>query len=280
MSRSLPTSALKLALAATVVVLGAGGTAAGAAMASATAPVTPHVAAPPPPVDHHLCYTASGTGFKIPPRAVLKNQFSPKGFKVKIGKAVIHCNPVKKILPSGKVFGITNPNAHLACFKITAAKQPTPTVIVSNQFGKAELTTGQPNLLCLPSWKSLTGPPHKKAPQPPGLSHFTCYPVKVKAGGYQPPPVMLQDQFAPKPVPAQVSPRPVELCLPTEKIIGKHHFKIINPRTHLLCFPVSKTPIKPRVWDQNQFGTARLTIGHTTTLCLPSLKQVVHPPAH
>jgi len=67
--------------------------------------------------------------------------------------------------------------------------------------------------------------------------------VKVASGGYAPPRVMLQDEFASGPVPATVNPVPVELCLPTEKIVGTRVFKIINPAMHLLCFPVSPTPI-------------------------------------
>ena len=272
MSRSLSAGALKLALATAVALVSAGG-----ALAATAASASPHAAvAKPPPVDHQLCYRVTGTGFKIPPKVVLKDQFNRKGFRVKIGKVVVHCNPVKKILPD-KVFPITNPNAHLACFRITAPKQATPTVIVTNQFGRAKLRTGQPNLLCLPSWKSLTGPPRKKAPQPPGLSHFTCYPVRVATGSYQPPPnIMLQDQFAPKPVPVKVNRVPAELCLSAEKIVGKHVFKIVNAADHLLCFPVTKTPIKPRIWDQNQFGTAKLAVQKTNWLCLPSKKTVVH----
>jgi len=231
------------------------------------------------PVDHHLCYTVTGGKYKIPPNIVLKNQFSPKGFKARVGNAVIHCNPVIKTLPTGQVFGVTNPRAHLLCFKMAAAKQPTPEVVVTNQFGSATLLPGQPNLLCLPSWKSLTGPPKQSAPQPPGLSHFTCYPVKLPPGtaGYQPPnPIMLKDEFAPKPVQVQVSPIPQELCLPTEKIIGTStDSKIVNPITHLLCFPVTKTPIVPRIWDQNQFGTSALSVRATKWLCLPSTKRVV-----
>jgi hypothetical protein len=272
MSRSLPASAMKLALATTVALLGAGGAATG--VAAAASPHAAH-AAKAPPVDHQLCYQVKGTGFKIPPQVVLKNQFSPKGFKVKIGKAVLHCNPVKKILPTGKAFPITNPRAHLACLTITAAKQPTPAVIVTNQFGKARLLLGQPNLLCLPSWKSLTGPPRQKKPQPPGLSHFTCYPVLPGSGSYAPPAIKLKDQFAAKPVSVQVKSTAAELCLPTEKIVGKRHFKIVNASQHLLCFPVTKTPIKPRVWDQNQFGTAKLAVQRTRWLCLPSTKQVL-----
>ena len=237
MSRSLRASAGKLVMATAVVVLGIGGTVASVATASPG-----RAAANPPPVDHQLCYGVSTTGSKIPSGIVLKNQFSPNGFKPKITKAVAHCNPVAKQVPSGKVFKITNPNAHL---------------------------------LCLPSWKSLTGPPHHKAPQPPRLNHFTCYPVKVASGAYHPPAVMLKDEFASKPVSATVNPVPVELCLPTEKIVGQHDFKIINANAHLLCYPVTPTPIKPTVWDQNQFGNETVKVIRTTTLCLPSAKQVV-----
>ena len=257
-------------MATAVVVLGISGTVASIAAASPG-----RAAATPPPVDHQLCYGVSATGSKVPAGIVLKNQFSPNGFKPKITKAVAHCNPVAKKVPSGKVFKISNPNAHLLCYQLTAPTQPTPTVVVTNQFGSAKLTTAQPNLLCLPSWKSLTSPPHHKAPQPPGLNHFTCYPVKVASGAYHPPAVMLKDEFASKPVSATVNPVPVELCLPTEKIVGRHDFKIINAAAHLLCYPVTPTPIKPTVWDQNQFGNETVKIIRTATLCLPSSKQVV-----
>jgi hypothetical protein len=261
--------ALRLPVAAAVAVV-VPAVLAGAAVAS-----SPGAAAAPPPVDHQLCYVASATGFQVPSGVVLRNQFSPNGFAPTIGKVAFHCNPVQKTLPTGQVFPITNPNAHLACFTITEPAQPTPTVRVTNQFGTATLVPGQPNLLCLPSWKSLTGPPGMTPNQPPGLNHFTCYPVKVQSGAYTPPPVMLQDEFAPAPVSAQVSPVPAELCLPTEKIVGGVDNPIINAAMHLLCFPVSQTPIKNPVWDQNQFGTSVVQISRTTWLCVPSAKQIV-----
>src|SRR5690349_2578898 len=73
----------------------------------------PAAAAPaaPPPVDHQLCYTATGT-FTIPAGIRLINQFSPNSFVPSIRPTLaIHCNPVEKILPTGQVFPITNPNA-------------------------------------------------------------------------------------------------------------------------------------------------------------------------
>ena len=98
--------------------------------------------------------------------------------------------------------------------------------------------------------------------------------MKVASGGYAPPRVMLQDEFASGPVPATVNPGPVELCLPTEKIVGTRVFKIINPAMHLLCFPVSPTPIVPKIWDENQFGTSAVAIRATNWLCPPSTKQI------
>lgn len=237
-----------------------------------------------PKVDHQLCYAAKAKGFRIPTGVVLKNQFNPRGFPVRIGPAVAHCNPVVKIIPgpAGPIkFPVTNPAAHLACFRITAPKQPTPLVLVQNQFGEADLNVGPPVLLCLPSWKRIAGPPHTRAVQPPGLSHFTCYAVRVQQGSYTVPKgIMLRDEFARRPVPVQVNNVPVLLCLPTVKIVHGHVTRIVNPRVHLLCFPVSKTPIRPRVFDKNQFGTAVVQINRTAIsrlLCLPSTKQVLHP---
>jgi hypothetical protein len=276
LSRSM---AMKFGIAAAVAALAAGGTVAGIAAASASASPAPRLTAAGI-IDHQLCYNASPQGpFKIPP-VILKNQFSPNGFAPQIGPVVLHCNPVAKTLPTGKVFPITNPNAHLLCWGITAPAQPTPMVKVTNQFGSAILQPAQPNMLCLPTWKSLTGPPNMPRHQPPGLSHFTCYPVRVVKGAYKPPPVMLQDEFAPKPVPAQVSPVPVELCLPTMKIVGTKVYKIVNAKWHLLCYPVTPTPIITPVFDQNQFvpsppGGVPISIEKTNSLCVPSTKTIV-----
>lgn len=277
MSISFRTVTLRLAPAVALLAISVSGIAAGTATAgTATAPHRARIAQAPPPVDHQLCYNASGQ-FTIPSGVRLINQFSPNGFVPIISSALtVHCNPVQKTLPSGQVFPITNPAAHLACFPITVTTvQPTPTVVVTNQFGSATLVPAQPNLLCVPSWKSLTGPPGMTPTTPPGLNHFTCYPVKVASGGYKPPPVILQDEFAPAPVSATVNPVPSELCLPTEKILPTgQDFPIINPSQHLLCFPVSPTPIIPQVWDENQFGTSLVTISSTKWLCPPSTKVI------
>ena len=255
-----------------------GAISAGTATAGTTA--APHHGARPaqtqPPVDHQLCYNAYGSQFQIPTGIRLINQFSPNGFVPVITSTVtVHCNPVQKTA-NGVVYPITNPNGHLACYPITASTQPTPTVLVTNQFGSATLVPSQPNLLCVPSWKSLTGPPGRSPTTPPNLNHFTCYPVKVASGAYKPPPIQLQDEFASGPVSAAVNPVPSDLCLPTEKVLPDgQYFPIINPTLHLLCFQVTQTPIVSQVWDENQFGTSPMAIISTKWLCAPSTKTVV-----
>ena len=88
------------------------------------------------------------------------------------------CNPVMKtIVKTKQVFKITNPRAHLVCFPMTAPNaQPAPTVVVANQFGTATLQPGKPTGLCVPSWKSLTGPLHMKHEHPAGPQPFHLLP--------------------------------------------------------------------------------------------------------
>jgi hypothetical protein len=272
LSRSL---ARKAGLAAAVAILATGGTMAGVAAASASASPASHPAVAAPSIDHQLCYTATAQGFKIPANVQLENQFSTTPFTPEISSVAFHCNPVAKTLPDGQVFPINYPNDHLLCWNITESAQPAPMAQVTNQFGTATLALGQPNFLCLPSWKSLTGPPVEKTPAPPGLGHFACYPVRVAKGAYKPPPVMLQDEFAPAPVSAQVNPEPVELCVPTEKIVNGKVYKIIKSKWNLLCYPVSQTPIITPVFDKNQFGKAPVNIDQTSTLCPPSTLKAI-----
>jgi hypothetical protein len=270
--RRVPGGSLTLITGASVLVIAGLLTGAAGALGATSAPAA---VKPPPKLSHQLCYTSTAKGFlKIPKPGTVRliNRFSPNGFLPKVGPAVLNCNPVKKILPTGAVFPITYPAGHLACFGISGfPAQPAPATTVVNQFGTATLLLRQPKLLCLPTWKSLTGPPKAPTVQPPYLDHFTCYPIVATRGKFMPPAVMLQDEFTSKPVSVDVKAVPTQFCLPTVKIIGKlPPNPIVHPHGSLVCFPVGQTPIKPTVWDLNQFGRAVVTIHKTALLCLPS----------
>jgi hypothetical protein len=265
---------------AAVVIGSAGGTAAGTGVASA-APA-PGLSAQAFQTDHQLCYGAApvGHGITLPLAGdvTLHNQFGSFSPVFGSPKPDLHCNPVEKILPNGQRFGITNPSAHLLCWQISGDTTTKPPVEITNQFGSAYLTLDPANLLCLPSWESLTGPPAKAPRQPPGLSHYTCYPVQqVTSGGYTAPALKLKDEFAPRPVPATVTSfTPGELCVPTTKTVvtptGPKVYPAVSGASPLLCFGVTKTPAKTPVFDQNQFTGpgAQISITKTLELCAPS----------
>ncbi|MGH3159032.1 MAG: hypothetical protein ACRDNF_21005, partial [Streptosporangiaceae bacterium] len=140
MSLSFRSTVVRAGLAAVVAALAAGGAVAGVTAASASPWSHPAAAvgfvsgqeSTAPAIDHQLCYTAAAKGFKIPASVTLENQFSSAAFPVKIGSVALHCNPVEKILPTGKVFPINFPNDHLLCWQITEPAQPAPKVVATN----------------------------------------------------------------------------------------------------------------------------------------------------
>ncbi len=272
MSHSLH-SIRRVAIAAVVLLVSIAGTVVGIA-GSADAHAKPVT------LNHFVCYQATGTGF-TPPTVILRNQFNPYGFSPDVLSPDLHCNPVAVSANSGN-YPITNANAHLLCFAVTAPVQPTYLVKVKNEFGRFFLETGQPSDLCLPTWKSLTGPPNKMPNQPPGLDHFTCYPVnfapqqpgsKSKMKIPTADTIGLTDQFGFSHV--AVIPESMSLCVPTTKIVGAVTYKPLQPTAHLLCMLVSQTPFVSGVWDQNQFGTGPVNLYRTLSFCLPSTKIVI-----
>jgi len=227
-----------------------------------------------PTLDHFLCYTAPSQGFKINPNVLIKNVLQPALFAPKFTGVGTHCNPANKSVPVA-LFPAKNPLAHLYCFNISYQTKPLR-VVVSNQFGKAIMDTGtSPTKLCLPTWKSNVSPPNMAVNQPPGLDHFTCYSVKSIAGSYGfrfPSFVKAQDEFnAPAYTPLKLGIAN-QLCVPTTKLAaGIAYPPMTAADLSLLCYPSSPTPIWKLVFDQNQFGSARVTpTQRLEEFCLPT----------
>jgi len=216
----------------------------------------------PPPLDHFLCYTAPSVGFQPNANLLIKNAIQPAYFPPKILGVGTHCNPANKSVPVA-LFPAKNPLAHLYCWNIAYAAKPVR-VNLSNQFGKAVMTTGpSPSKLCLPSWKSNIGPPNMAVNQPPRLDHFTCYPLVVVAGAYGfrfPSFVKAEDEFNAPNYTALKLGVANQLCVPTFKMAAG---VVYAPQSandlSLVCYPSSPTPYWKLIWDQNQFGTGRVT---------------------
>lgn len=246
---------------------------AGAVLVGGVTTAAPVGAATTGAPQHYLCYTAAAKkGFTPPAPITLVNAFTTgNGVSVKLGPASEHCNPAVKKVP-GAAYKITNPTWHFLGFPFQT-DQPSVTVSVSNQFGTATLVTSSPNLLLVPSWKSLTGPPKEPTSAPAGEDHYTCYPVTYLPGTapYTPPsPVKVKDEFSSAATTVKVE-NVDDLCAPTTKILPTGlSYPPSDPSLYYVCFGVSKTPIKSPVYDQNQFGEGAVTIRATNWLCLPS----------
>lgn len=229
-----------------------------------------------PPLDHFKLYRAAARddGRGRPPALVtLKDQFGTLDAVVR--RTRILANPAEKT-HDGVVTPIHQEEAHLVGMQIRARTPSRLRVVeVTNQFGKDVLWVGPPELLLVPSAKSL-------APAPPGavpdqLDHFLCYVVVDSSVGRGHGIVVLRDQFRKEKV--RVG-RAVRLCNPVEKTHDDRVTPIGSREEHLTCYEIGTSrPQRPRaVTVRNQFGVEPLTAFDPETLCVPSAKRVLRRP--
>jgi hypothetical protein len=103
------------------------------------------------------------------------------------------------------------------------------------------------------------------------LDHFTCYPATF--GIFKVRKVGLADQFGKS---VAVVSQPLRLCSP----VSKNGQALVNPRAHLVCYPITRTPQFQvrKVLVKNQFGSQAMTVVRPETLCLPSSKATTGTP--
>jgi hypothetical protein len=224
-----------------------------------------------------MCYIAKGV-FKVTSSVTLHNQFTPSGFAATVQRqSEWHCNPVKTTLQTAggpEVFGVAHPAVHFACSSYTGNWQPL-LVQAANEYGSANLSLQGTGPYCIPSWKSLTGPPGKTPKAPSGMSHFACYGIKsVVSGSYATPVITMKDEFDKTAIKEQIG-LPSFICMPSAAHEGSAFYPI-NNSAGLLCLGAVETRHPATVWDENEFGTAKMTISKTVQeLCVPSTVQIV-----
>jgi hypothetical protein len=239
------------------------------------------------PLDHFLCYHVAAKGFVVPKGVELKDFLQPFGFTPTVGMVATHCNPAVKQVGDAatgqlKTYKVVHPKSHLLCWAITEKASVYPVHLV-NQFGTSNMmtTAAGATRLCVPSWKKRSGPPDVMQAAPKNLDHFACYPVVT--GNFQygftiPSIVKAQDEFSfPKFNRVQVGIANL-VCIPATKIVGTTSYPPATPTDmSLTCYPITPTPYWKSFFDQNQFGTGRITpkVSTTTTspfeeLCVPT----------
>jgi hypothetical protein len=205
----------------------------------------------------------------------LFDQFQKR--KVEISKAERFCNPVKVSQNGTVIADITDPTAHLTCYKVRRpAPVVKPQVISTDQFGVQELNVlRRKTRLCVPSQEN--GEPSNLAlPSASGLDHFELYRARTKSGTpkFERQEVNLVDPFLGLDMTVELK-KPVRLGVPTDK----NDEGINNPAAHLTCYSLRAKRIeKQDVEVGNQFSDGepfRLTVRKPDMFCAPSDKQVV-----
>jgi hypothetical protein len=182
------------------------------------------------------------------------------------------CNPANK-----NNEGISDPTAHLNCYKIREPRFTPVDVVVENQFGQQNLTVTRPNTLCVPAEKDMV-------PSDLNINHFKCYKARTTRGtpAFTPREVEVSDQFDMNKLTNVI--KPLLLCNPVDKNGEGMPF----PENHLVCFRVKDVPGQPRFQPQpievsDQFviedlGVAQRNECRTVRmLCVPSSKRLASP---
>ncbi|MGH7893566.1 MAG: DUF7450 family protein, partial [Candidatus Binatia bacterium] len=166
--------------------------------------------------------------------------------------------------------GLLDPVQHLVAYVMGGQVFTGRTgLTVTNQLGTLKLDLTRPNILMLPSAKSLTTVPPPLAP--PTIDHFQCYKVKRSRGTtkFVKRTMTIVDQFESQTL---TLTKPYLLCAPADKN-GEDPTAPAHP-THLLCYRakgISFGTLGAHV--NNQFGPDDVTLIHRRELCLPASVQ-------
>ena len=173
--------------------------------------------------------------------------------------------------------GTVDPATHLMAYTIrTSAGSPRhvprTNITVSNNLGiDTHVDTIRPDLLLVPSAKSLTSQPPAPDPQSHNLDHYKCYRVRITHGMPRFPERVTQsvsDQFI-SPAKTLKLKKPRHLCTP----VDTNGSGVKNPTVYLMCYLGKGSPRTPRhsgVFVNDEFGPLQLNTIRETELCIPS----------
>jgi len=162
--------------------------------------------------------------------------------------------------------GALDDPAHLVAYRL-AGVQPRfarrRNQSVETAFGPITVDVVRPDMLLVPSAKSLSAPPPPLADGT--LDHFQCY--RTQGGRTRIEHLRIVDEFGTIVVDVK---RPVRLCVP----VDKDGEGIVDPAAHLMCYEVrlSSTAFAPAgdVLVDNEFGADRFEARRPRELCIPA----------
>jgi hypothetical protein len=171
------------------------------------------------------------------------------------------CNPADL---NGQPPAVPSDPEHLVAYEI---KQPNFTKIydqkVVDEFGTLFVDIVRPELIMVPSHKSLTAPPPPVTD--PELPHFKCY--RVRRASFRTDGLAVTDQLGSYTVNLK---KPFRLCLPA----SKNGSGVSDPNSNLLCYKQRSVPKRPPytspIYVDNQFGPKTFEVTRTREFCVPA----------
>jgi hypothetical protein len=219
-------------------------------------------------LDHFQCYEVKPKSFPTIPGVSVQDQFGSHTETVRFPHRL--CAPADKRdeFPDAP----THPE-HLIGHLVSGPSVKVPNQTLVNQFGTIKLDVVKPDILMVPTLKTLA-PPGPPPLVQPTVDHFQCYKVKRSQGAPKFQKILgvkVDDQFGT----AQLDLlKPARLCAPANKrnedpTAPDHPF-------HLLCYKTKNSAFgMVQTFTNSQFGPAQPLLIHRRELCVPTLKNPV-----
>ena len=217
--------------------------------------------------DHFQCYEIKPKAFATVTGVSVEDQFGQHTETVRFPHRL--CAPANK---NGEDPTAPNHPDHLQGHLVSGPNVKVANLTVTNsQFGTLKLDIVKPDILMVPTLKSLDP---NKLPEPltdPVVDHFQCYKAKRSKGSPKFQKILgvnVQDQFGTATLDLL---KPIRLCAPANKngedpTAPQHPF-------HLLCYKTKNSAFgMKQAFTNDQFGSAQPLLIHRRELCVPSTK--------
>jgi hypothetical protein len=216
-------------------------------------------------LDHFQCYEIKPKAFASIPGVSVEDQFGQHTETVRFPHRL--CAPADKRdeFPDAP----THPE-HLIGHLVTGPPVKVPNQTLVNQFGTIKLDVIKPDILMVPTLKTLA-PPGPSPLTQPTIDHFQCYKVKPSKGAPKFQKILgvkVDDQFGT----AQLDLlKPARLCAPANK--RNEDPTAPEHPGHLLCYKTKNSAFGTvQTFTNSQFGPAQPLLIHRRELCVPTLK--------
>jgi hypothetical protein len=229
-------------------------------------------------IDDFLCYkvgiTAGTPPFTPIPSVNLVDDFENENHQVLKPRHL--CTPANKNA-EGTLDAVTHGKTYrLRGVPGSPRHVPQTNIKVTNQIGSIRLDTIRPDLLFVPTAKSLVSSPTPPNPASHRVDHYKCYKVRVTRGTPKFPDtvfVSATDQFTNTARQFRLK-KPRHFCT----AVDKNGEGVDNPLIHILCYSAKGRAPKHQkqigVFVNNQFGPLRVNTIKEHELCIPSSKSL------